>query len=55
MPFVLEQFQEGTTRVVTQAKAEIDAFTMHVVQSAGFEALKSGHIPSLLGDVKGKK
>lgn len=38
-PFMLEQFEEATGRVVTAAKAEVDAFVTHAVTTAGMKAL----------------
>lgn len=40
MPFVLDQFQEATERVVTTAKAEVEAFVTGVVERTGLEELK---------------
>jgi len=48
-PFVLQQFEEATERVVGAAKAEVDAFMTHAVTAAGVEALADGRIPKLLG------
>jgi hypothetical protein len=42
MPFVLDQFEEATEKVVTTAKAEVEAFTMHAVTSAGLLAIADG-------------
>ena len=41
LPFVMDQFQEATGRVVTAAKAEADAFLTHAVARAGIKAIKS--------------
>ena len=41
MPFVLDMFQEAATRVVSSAKAEIDAFTTSHVMNLGIKALKA--------------
>lgn len=38
--FALDQFQEATSRVVTAAKAEVDAVVTHVVQATGIKALR---------------
>lgn len=39
-PFYLDQFEESTSKMVVQAKAEVDAFVTHVVVSAGLEHLR---------------
>ncbi len=49
-PFVVNQFQEASDRVVTAAKQEIDAFTTSVLRAAGMEALAEGRIPKMLTD-----
>lgn len=38
-PFLVKSFQEATQKTVTEAKLEIDAFTMHAIHAAGLEAL----------------
>jgi hypothetical protein len=38
-PFMLSQFEEATEKVVTHAKAEVDAFMTHNVVSEGLRAL----------------
>lgn len=48
IPFVLDQFNEASTRVVTAAKHEIEAFTTTVLRSAGMEALAEGRLPKML-------
>ena len=48
--FVVSQFQESAERVVTQAKAEIEAFTLHALQKAGMKAIESGVIEKLLAE-----
>lgn len=53
MPFVLESFEESADKVVSHAKAEIDAFATQVVMTAGTEALTqnrlaSGNAPPIL-------
>ena len=40
IPFVMEMFDEASTRVVTAAKHEIDAFATHVLGTLGLEAIK---------------
>lgn len=40
IPFVMEMFDEASTRVVTAAKHEIDAFATRVLDVMGLEALK---------------
>jgi hypothetical protein len=51
VPFIAGQFQESVDRTVTQAKAEIDAFTTLAVQRAGLEAIAGGtvNLATLLG------
>lgn len=39
MPFILESFEEATEKVVTTAKAEIDAFVTHSVVAEGLRAI----------------
>lgn len=46
MPFVLDQFEEATERVVTTAKAEIDAFVTHSVMIAGVETIENNRLQS---------
>jgi hypothetical protein len=48
VPFVMDQFQEATTRVATAAKAEVEAFVSHAVRTAGLAAIADGKLPSLL-------
>lgn len=48
VPFVVQQFQEATTKITSAAKAEVDAFVTGVVRTAGLEAIARGHLPSLL-------
>ena len=48
VPFVVEQFQEATTRVTAAAKAEVDAFVTGVVRAAGLQSIAEGRLPSLL-------
>lgn len=38
-PFMLESFEESAAKVVTAAKAEVDAFVMQAVVKAGMDAL----------------
>ena len=40
VPFVLESFQEATEKVVTHAKAEVEAFTTTRVMAAGVKAIQ---------------
>jgi len=40
VPFVLESFQEATEKVVTQAKAEVEAFTTTRIMAAGIKAIQ---------------
>lgn len=53
MPFVLDQFQESTQKIVTHAKAEVDAFASHAIQVAGLEALRQT-VPAQLENKKPK-
>jgi len=39
-PFAVQCFSEAKVKVVSSAKAEIDAFMTHAIQSAGIKALK---------------
>jgi hypothetical protein len=39
IPFVAEQFHEATTKIVSSAKAEVDAFMTHAIQLAGLQAI----------------
>jgi hypothetical protein len=47
LPFVLQQFVEATTRVVTSAKAEADAFLSAAIQRVGLDTLKE-HLPDFV-------
>jgi ElaB/YqjD/DUF883 family membrane-anchored ribosome-binding protein len=40
VPFVLESFQEATEKVVTHAKAEVEAFTTTRIMAAGIKAIQ---------------
>ncbi len=40
LPFVLESFQEASTKVVTHAKAEIESFTTTRIMAAGVEHIR---------------
>lgn len=49
VPFILEQFNEASERVVTSAKHDIEAFAMHALQMAGLQAnLAAGEAPKQL-------
>lgn len=48
IPFVLEQFNEASDRVVSAAKQEIEAFAMHALRAAGLQALADGDAPKQL-------
>src|SRR6185295_2452107 len=39
VPFVVDQFNAATDRITSAAKAEVEAFTLHAVTSAGIAAL----------------
>lgn len=47
-PYVLEQFDQATEKVVVSAKTEIESFAMHVLHAAGLEAVAEGRLPKLL-------
>jgi hypothetical protein len=57
MPFVLESFEKATEKVVTTAKAEVEAFTTQAVVAAGLEAIADGRFPRALteGSPEGPK
>lgn len=40
-PFLLESFQEATTRTVIDAKQEIDAFMTHAVHQTGLDSIQA--------------
>lgn len=42
LPFVMEQFQEATTRITTAAKAEVDGFVTAQIRAAGLQAIAEG-------------
>jgi hypothetical protein len=48
VPFILEQFNEASDRVVTSAKHDIEAFAMHALRAAGLTALAEGKTPKQL-------
>lgn len=54
MPFMLESFEESTQKVVTHAKAEVDAFTTQAVLAAGLDALAKRDGTAELGDGSGR-
>lgn len=47
-PFVIDQFRRSADRVVTSAKADVEAFASHVLQRTGMAALAKGMGPKLL-------
>ncbi len=47
-PFVVNQFRESADKVVTSAKAEIEAFAQVVLTRAGMAAIARGDMPKLL-------
>lgn len=49
-PYVLEQFDKATEKVVTSAKTEIESFAMHALHSAGLEAIAEGRLPKMLAE-----
>ena len=40
LPFVLDSFQEAADKVASAAKAEVEAFTMHAIVSAGLDKIR---------------
>lgn len=48
IPYVLEQFDAATEKVVTSAKTEIEAFASHALRAAGLEAIAEGRLPKML-------
>lgn len=55
VPFIADQFDEAAGRVVTAAKAEIEAFAMHALKTVGLQAIAEGQAPRLLAaSVDGK-
>jgi len=49
VPFVLQQFQEATTKITTAAKAEVDGFVTAQIRAAGLQAIAEGRgLPSLM-------
>jgi len=48
IPYVMDQFDAATTKVVTSAKTEIESFAMHVLHAAGLEAIADGRLPKML-------
>jgi len=49
LPFIADQFSRTLSKMVTEAKADVDAFVMHTVQKTGLEALR-GNAPKLIED-----
>lgn len=49
-PYVLEQFDKATEKVVTSAKTEIESFAMHVLHATGLEAIAEGRLPKMLAE-----
>jgi hypothetical protein len=49
IPFYISQFEESSQKIVTQAKAEVDAFVMNAVVNTGIAALKENS-PKLLSN-----
>jgi hypothetical protein len=47
-PWVLEQFDEATEKVVASAKTEIESFAMHALHAVGLEAIAEGRLPKML-------
>jgi len=56
MPFVVDQFNEASERMVTAAKAEVDAFVTHAVVKTGLTELQklSGEPAKVLEITSGK-
>jgi hypothetical protein len=44
MPFLVEMYQEATEKVVTSAKAEVEAFYVGAVRQAGLAAIAAGQV-----------
>lgn len=47
MPFLHECFQETTDKMVSSAKAEVDAFTTHTILVAGLKAIQGDQVALL--------
>lgn len=47
-PFVVDQFRRSADKVVTSAKAEVEAFFSHYVARVGMAAIEAGDAPTLL-------
>lgn len=41
LPFIVDSFQEATEKIGTAAKAEVEAFVMHAITSAGLDAVRA--------------
>ena len=50
VPFVVDQFQEATTRVTTAAKAEVEAFVTHAVRAAGLQAIAEWQVAAAVAE-----
>ena len=48
VPFIMEQFNEASDRVVTSAKRDIEAFALHALHMAGLDAIADGRVPKQL-------
>lgn len=55
LAFFQQQFEEKMEKVVSAARAEIQAHVTHVVEKAGLQAIKDGQEPFRLEDMSGKK
>jgi hypothetical protein len=42
LPFVIDQFHKAAGKIITHAKAEVDAFLTHAVMAAGFKSIAEG-------------
>ena len=55
VPFIMEQFNEASDRVVTAAKHDIEAFAMHAIHTAGLDAIAADREQKQLQLVDGDK
>lgn len=47
VPWFGEQFDKSASKIVTQAKQEVEAFTSDIIRQAGLEAIAKGNMPTL--------
>jgi hypothetical protein len=55
IPFIADQFKEQMDKTITEAKAEIEAFTEHKIRSTGIDALKLGFTPPSIPELEENK